>query len=380
MKKQTYLFTYILFLFLFACQDKNTSSMQMDEAQSIILNTHKSIDLDSKYIDLLKIVKLETNDHSLLRQIDRMYVDENLYFIFDCTLSKILIFNLEGKYINKIEAKGEGPGEYNQVSDFYINPTNKQIYLLCDRPNKIMFFDYNGNFIREKHFNVLYNQIVADEHYIYVDNLYRPEIKNSQIVILDSIGNPVGYELPLLKERNINLMPFGSFFIKAPLPYYTRRFDNSIYELINGKVQKKYSLDFKQYTLPESIFEEIQSEKQFQERVKEEKYIYAIFDLSEGQSYILLNTNIGIFIIDKIENTLQSINFIKNPRFPMDTNFNLPIGHSNGMFACVYSSYIFDSIKEHIENGDAKISKEYKDFVMNVKEEDNPILFIYQLK
>lgn len=172
----------------------------------------------------------------------------------------------------------------------------------------------------------------------------------------------------------------GNTFTKNSTINCVRRFDNSIYELNNGIVNQRYNIDFKQHNLPKNIFEEIKTPTQLHDLAWEKGYIYCMFNISEGEKYMIVNTNIGIFILDKEKNEIQEINFIKNPFIPAYTRSNFPINNTNGIFACVYSSYIFDEHKERIQNGTSKLNEKQREFVLSINEEDNPILFLYQLK
>lgn len=374
----TFLF-FSLFLVI-GCRKTGIKDDYHSNAVNITLNDKGSLALDEKYATFIDTIRLETNDKSLLRMISRICVDDDLYFIFDESLSKIVLFDKEGNYVNHIYKVGQGPGEYSQLSDIYVDTIEKQIVLLCDRPEKIMFFNYEGEFIKEKYLNILYRQIASDNEYIYLDNPFHTELENSQIIILNREGDIVSYGLPLLPNPGINLMAPGNTFTKNSTINCVRRFDNSIYELKNGIVNQRYNIDFKQHNLPENIFEGIQTPTQLHDLAREKGYIYCMFNISEGEKYIFVNTNIGIFILDKEKNEIQEIDFIKNPFIPAYTKSNFPINNTNGIFACIYSSYIFNEHKEKIQNGTSKLNEKQREFVLSVKEEDNPILFLYQLK
>ncbi|RKU63639.1 6-bladed beta-propeller [Parabacteroides sp. AF17-3] len=369
----------IFSLFIISCCKAEIKQNDSDSVY-ITFNDKEKIDLDERYATFIDTIRLETNDNSLLRYIDRICVDEDMYFIFDGSLSKIVIFDKEGNYVNQISKIGQGPGEYAQLSDFYVDTKEKQIVLLCNRPEKIMFFNYEGKFVKEKYFNILYRNIASDSEYIYVDNPFHPELENSQVIVLNKKGNVVSYQLPLLPDPGINLMAPGNCFTKNSYIHYVRRFDNSIYEIKNGIVRQKYNIDFKQHNLPENIFDEIETPDQLHELAQEKRYIYCLFDISDGEKYMLINTNIGIYLIDKEMSEIQKIDYIKNPLLPTDTKHNFPLDNTNGIFACVYSSYMFDTQKEWILNGKSKLNEEQRKFVLSVKEEDNPMLFLYQLK
>ena len=381
MKSFIFSYSILSFFLLFIIGCRKTEIKQNDaDSVYITFNNKEKVDLDEKYATFIDTIRLETNDNSLLRKVDRICVDEDLYFIFDESLSKIVVFDKEGCYVNRIYRVGQGPGEYTQLSDFYVDTKEKQIVLLCDRPEKIIFLNYEGEFVKEKYFTDLYMQITSDSEYIYVDNPFNSESENSQVIVLNKKGNIVSYQLPLLPDPGINLMTPGNCFTKNSYIHYVRRFDNSIYEIKNGAVCQKYNIDFKQHNLPKNVFEGIETPGQLHELAREKKYIYCLFNISDGEKYMLINTNIGIYLIDKEMSEIQKIDYIKNPLLPTDTKHNFPLDNTNGIFACVYSSYMFDTQKEWILNGKSKLNEEQRKFVLSVKEEDNPMLFLYQLK
>ncbi|KAA6313625.1 hypothetical protein EZS27_035629 [termite gut metagenome] len=123
--------------------------------------------VDTVYFKSSQFIFLETNDNSLLREITRICNHAGKLFIFDKSLDKIVFFDMEGKYLNHIHRIGNAPSEYISLMDFCLDTIHSQILVLCDRPYKIMKFNYSGDFIGEKQVNDLYFNIIAHSGYVY---------------------------------------------------------------------------------------------------------------------------------------------------------------------------------------------------------------------
>ena len=145
------LFLTILLFFL-GCTSKSNKVEPGAINESINIDkfiiTNHALD-DSTIFKQCHTVFLETNDNSLIREINRIYKTEDYIFIFDKLLKKICVFDDQGKYQTKIHNIGQGPQEYISLMDFCLDTEKEQIVLLCDKPNKIMRFTYSGEFVSE---------------------------------------------------------------------------------------------------------------------------------------------------------------------------------------------------------------------------------------
>ena len=99
----------------------------------------------------VQTIALETTDdlNSIIEgtQIKKVRVVDNKLFIQD--LEKIVIFNLEGKYVGAINKRGRGHGEYLSLTTFDVNNNSKQIIIYDAFNHKLLFYNYAGNYIKQ---------------------------------------------------------------------------------------------------------------------------------------------------------------------------------------------------------------------------------------
>lgn len=101
--------------------------------------------LSDLLVDDYQLIALETTDSSLVSKVEKVILEDSLVFVFDkLSTNSIMVFNLEGKYLNSIGILGEGPGELKNPVDFFILEQSCFIY---DNPDNLLRFDFQGNFL-----------------------------------------------------------------------------------------------------------------------------------------------------------------------------------------------------------------------------------------
>lgn len=133
----------LLSFFLVKCSseggNKGFPIISISPNQSIIKSKLSDIASD------LSVVTLETNPDCLIGVFSALLYLDNEYIIFRSDKT-ILVFDGEGKFLNKINALGNGPGEYNSIVSSFVDNTNKHIYIVDYE--QVLVYNYNGDFIR----------------------------------------------------------------------------------------------------------------------------------------------------------------------------------------------------------------------------------------
>ena len=93
----------------------------------------------------LEYIPLETDSACLIRRISDISVSDSFLFVSD--YYRLLLFNLDGKFIRQIGSPGRGPGEYLRVRDFDIDMDNEEVYILEGR--KVLVYNFSGLFRRD---------------------------------------------------------------------------------------------------------------------------------------------------------------------------------------------------------------------------------------
>lgn len=137
MKKRNSLFAFGLLALFCSCQN---ATHEGDYLITKAEPADKEI-LLSEITTGVRIVPLETNAQSLIKNIDKVVKKGGLYYIKNSN-SQILVFDAQGKYIRSISGIGGGPGECASLQDFDVD-ANRNTIAVVDL-GKIHFYTLDG--------------------------------------------------------------------------------------------------------------------------------------------------------------------------------------------------------------------------------------------
>lgn len=215
---------WVLIIFsLLGCSDPAKSSIP-------IINVPKNVSGEIRLSDIAKskrIIQLETSEKALLGGVfDVKLFNERLYV---ADRSKILIFDMQGKFLNMLGRRGEGPGEYRGILSFTIDSTTGNVYVASD--NRILVYSSDSSLLMERAFYHGTYYISFNESNLYITQnsignvvesgfaTYTTLLKlTAQLEVSDSIP----LKTVILKENGV-----GGFPIKNYLS--TNKFGTYIY-------------------------------------------------------------------------------------------------------------------------------------------------------
>lgn len=234
---------FFLILIFFSCSNKTDKDLVLDlSKRSECINY-------SDFVDSLRYIRFETSDESIIGNINKVFRDDTMMFIYDGNTESIFIFNESGRFINKICDIGRGPGEYINISACCLDRHKRRIIIYNDRLDKVLRFSYNGKFIDERiqKKRMLFDGVLVKENGNYL--CFSKSIKRCKdysIWEMDSLLNfkkgirqtDLRYQYPF-NYRSIYSKCNGklSFF-----DYYT----HTIYSIENEPVKSLLAIDLKQ--------------------------------------------------------------------------------------------------------------------------------------
>ena len=174
---------------------------------SLKLNLRDKIDsISFKVLD-------DSNPDALFKGIDKMLYIDGRFYILDCMgTSSVLVFDDNGNFLFKVGDFGQGPGEYNSITDFDVN--NGYIYILDSKKRMIFSYDLDGKLV--KYYSYL-NKIMGVNDLIVTDDgnfLLGMDVElnsNDQVLLTDT--NFIIKEKILSFEKNVtrNHLNIGNF-------------------------------------------------------------------------------------------------------------------------------------------------------------------------
>ena len=424
---------YMLFLsFFVSCinlsKEKDISSKELILKNIDLINGIKnsvSVLNLSDVSENIDIVKLELTEQSLLGDIENVFITNNDIFIVDYK-NGILRFSKEGIFLNRIGRKGQGPSEYLSTPQMIVNEKLSLVYLLTTRGLKV--FDYDGKYIKtipntlfEDLFFSPNGRILFTGEKFFLNNqlpilfpnkeLWTLALVDTSLSVVKKFFNPSFrfYENEI-RERagsgNSLVRDQWTEQTKTHIDFYNDDFrmiyygGDTIYQYIKNSFSPCYILDLGERPSFEMSHEWLKKAEFFSYL-----WLYDFYDTKDFFYFVLgKSKNLYTVKYGKKDGELQSLNSksqiieMKNPAFihrRFKYMFELHNDLIGGEFEVDYKTnkywcdiiYPSDLLKyyniEDIRNENVKIETSRDDYIkmlMDVKEEDNPILLIATLK
>lgn len=200
--------------------------------------------------DSIIYIPLETIEGNEIGQIDRVLYHKGKYIVSDRLTNRVLVFNEDGKYYAAIEAIGNGPGEYVQISDVAVDKFEDIIKIQDAMQGKIVSYDLNGHFVGEITLPVFPAPIhfcqVGKEKYAFDfqrcsnDNEWKYNLSINSEDFTGEISKYLPYDEPLdiCFSPRITLLDVNGEVIYIPL------YSSTVYTIDSLELKPRYSFDF----------------------------------------------------------------------------------------------------------------------------------------
>lgn len=308
----------------------------------------------------------------------------------------IFEFNRNGSFVRKIGRNGRGPGEYKYGNHFAIDNKNQRIYIRD--MNKLLVYDFNGNFIKERIINRSeLSRIKYGNNKLYLF----AELSNSKYsnpsynwIIVDTLGNELSSKKNSTTGFPESMSAFGissnvSYGYNNKI-YYWNQYNDTIFELQDIKYKTAYLFKQDEYRLTPEISGD-------EENHGFNKH-YIVQNLFESQYYIFIlyrqyrKTHFCLY--DKKEKVFKNYTFQENKEIGLinDIDAGLPF-QIREMETVENKEYLVGSInpyelKTYVKSDNFKNKipkypekkKELEKLANSLNENDNPVLMLVELK
>mgnify|MGYP002416136637 FL=1 len=368
-----------LFSFLCLCCVLSVSAQK-----PVVINLAKAISESPKEIMLnelasdIRYVPLETTDDCLMN--NEFYIMQ--YTGEDIITSGIFHFDKNGKFLNKIGSKGQGPEEYLQGLFAFGDWKNKLLYV--QNWTTLTCYGFDGTFVRSvptPQLNMGAAGLFDENHILYSNDIYYADKANPiQLYMVDSQnGKTVSKWRGHLEENK----KYGMILTSRDFMYnydnslfYKPALENVIFKILSPKKrQLVYKFDCYGKDIDVSA-DEVDPKKRFQ--------FLSVYWAKETAQYLFVNygmkniSRLGIY--DKEKKTFTNVTIKDNlaggydihPAWTSDDNHLLMVYYAGGLLQDKEKRYSTGLLPER--------KKELDELLKNIKEDDNPVVILVTLK
>jgi hypothetical protein len=252
---KSYIFLTGLLIFVFsACRQPRVH----DEGDAPVITLRFDFDTLSfgSIVAGTEFIPLETTDESLIGQVDKIIFQGNKYYVMDDQQKIIFIFDSRGKYLAKIDKKGQGACEYVYMHSFLVDKSGNISILSLSDPVQIL------SYAAADHYRTCDKLTVKDwsgEDFYPLNTGYifysaggsNDSEKQYFLFSTDLEGNVLNKLLPSHQFIEYDLSYLHSFTPYGDTLLFHKYFDNNIYQILPESVTVRYVLDFGKYRMSE---------------------------------------------------------------------------------------------------------------------------------
>lgn len=394
MKKNNVFF--ILFIFCISILLKSCKSEQKQDflVLNISLNNIDNLDCISttkdKYFKSFRYIQLESDTNILIGKIDKILYENDRIYIMDSRVTKSLfIFNREGEFINKIDYYGQGPNEYMELTNMFYDSNAKTINILSyvsSKKFKIMVFDTDGNeLLKQIPINLHLSELIKSKDGFYVCNskhVTNPSSSRNRLTVYSDNFQKLYDAVPILPqwENKIESVYDELFMDNNGVVFCSPENTTDVYRITADSAFLNYHFDFGKHDYPEELNNPGEQEKMIR-NFEIANYVTQLCDFYESDNFIvslfLFKGTYNIVFYNKLIKKSETYLLLDNPL--LTTGFGSSPSIIKNFIITERSPdsflYLFENPSVLGEDSTEKLKKLFK---RPIKEDDNPILCVYE--
>lgn len=345
----------------------------------------------SELIADYKYIPLETKSESFMGQLRDVIFYEDYIYVHDIEANIICIFDKNGRYLNKVGIKGDGPGEFTTLlQKVIIDPFAKRMLVYDQGLRKILYFSLKGDYLfsRDMHLRIDWDIQVISPNQIIVyqpkcnHNVHLDEMDSYRIIMLDSLLRVSGYGH--LYDDNVN-----SRYAPPVFPHttegvlYNPIYTTDFYSITSEGIDLKYHLDYSNFGNPlnPDKVAELDNGKQIIDYLFSTTYV--LIDPVETTDFFLFRTypqrdeNIFYTYYDKQAKRHLSFRRIIPD---IDFRFDYILSNCDDYIVGEVNVSTLKALAESCKQGLVKGKKENMEMIEKLKDDDNSVLVLFKLK
>lgn len=369
-----------------SCNNSKAISGNYSSVETITIDTenHRFVSLDD-IVEKVDFVRLETTDDCIVGNISHLFFFDDKIIVADqLTSQSIFVFDINGKFLNRISHLGNGPHEYLDITDVDVTPSGL-IVIKDNVKDKLLFFEPNGKFVKER-IDIEGGMDLAfiDEHSIAFDTFTshaptKEKFKGASLAVCDGDNNIQYLFGENIAEENVfNIRRPECLYRYGDKAYFAPHWDKNIYEVTTDSIIAKYCIEFK----PDDVLNyNFKTSDELHSLMSSHPFFNGSF--IEMKDYTWLgymsqeDNTPSILYSHKDKKTYSIYNIIENPLY-IYLQKPMTLYKDNTVAEVVPALYVYlnkFSIKESLNN------TMFTDSLYNgLTLDDNPVVFLFTFK
>jgi hypothetical protein len=343
---------------------------------------------------------LETRDDNLIGEISKIFFTDSLIIVVDADKAKsVFMFDMQGKYLSKIACAGNGPGEYVSMQNVFLIQDKKQIAVYDVYQRKTLYYTYSGTFISEEKqpfffFNCEYLESGKRAYYIG-DSYHNPVFNNPDknvLAVTDENNNFIYSACHEFNSENFTFWNSKDFWKYGNDLYFYPDYQDTLFIITDTAAIAKYYINVVPEKMPHpSDIHDVTNEIFFENYLTKYPHFDGKFIELKDFTYLELSgLDTPVIYSHKTKKTYfyscgDYTNFVyyflRKPITRYKDNTVVTSVWPHKIMSAKEMLYQLPEFKKR--NSDILVVEIEKGFLdslyLDLKEDDNPVLFFYEL-
>ena len=361
-----------------ACQNEGkTLEAKATLAESIDLSKSVPWVLSEK-VDSFNIIQLDDHPEALIGLISDLLIEDDGIYILDSHKGKsIYKFDFNGNLLFRINKFGNGPGEYQLLSDFDVY--RGIIYAWDASSRKLFKFNsIDGSYVSDikttESFLIRDLKVLRNGNFLIANSNKNNPFKHSDLYLLDNSLNALDSVVGDPDLTN-EFLSFGNYISNENgTLFFKKSTDNTIYEIRDSQIRERYNL-----AIPSSKAlqkeDMLKSDRELQSMIFNNDLYAQSHSILHNDDFVSIGLvrgkdfNAGIFF-SKNDLSIFSMHSMKNDMF--DFEYKMPVSVYKNMFVSVIEPEGLEQSSSLLKSDDVVLDE-------NVLNTNNLILVLTQM-
>lgn len=369
----------------FVTENKDVINVQM------VKPTKKQLKA-SAIIEEFKYIPIETSDSSLMGQYQNAYIYDNRIYIQDVETRMGNIFDMNGKFINKIGKKGNGPGELIHLTSMTIDPFGNHLIAYDQFFDKLFYYTLDGHFLHTKQMPLRSDQnirFIAPNRIAFAvnqtkENTQLNELEQCNIIYTDSALNILGGTFRTEKNFAPNYSP-PSFSSNRGNVAYTPTYTPDFYEFVNDTLVHRYHFNYDGFDNPFRM----DKAETMADNDSKRQYLFSSTRILPPvlftDNFLWFKTqtpNVADEFYSYYDKSSGKMISFRPSELDFDTEFRFAsvlTTYNDYLVGYMPADYLI-KLKENYDNSNRKMAPEIAAMIDNLQSDDNDVLVLFKLK
>ncbi len=194
------------------------------------------------------LIPLETQDSCFIIDIEKVIPYGDGLLIFDPIRPALLAFDKGGRFVKQISRKGDGPGEYQAISDVFINREMGNVCFLSPYGN-ISTYDMDGQYIGQDLLptkpNYYAGVLLNDENIALWSCV---DVEESGVTVVKKDSMALVYEA-WHNDRMLDMGLMKPFYQYDEESFFSSAYQPVVYKIASDSLERAYRWDFGKHNI-----------------------------------------------------------------------------------------------------------------------------------